>query len=468
MSILLKINTVSRTDIIQDSINWDQQLTKDPSILSFSILNGGQSLPALGDVCTLTIGGTVIFNGTITQKSNEIENGLLEVVEYEAKDGFHTFDRRLVVKAYSSQTADAIVKDIIDTFTSGFTYVNVVSGAPLITTIRFNYEQPSQALKTIANAIGWDWYIDATNDVHFFPKLHNIAPFSITDDNGNLISNSLNFDRDILSLKNTIYVRGGEYSLAISSANAVDKYVADGTQNTFPLVYQYKNVVCTIDGGAPLNVGIDFIDDPATHDCLYNYQQKSMKWPDGSKPAVGKVIRVYGDAQVPLIVQAIDETSILAYGAFEYVIVDKSIESVLEAQLRALSTMDDFASASYEGEFQTLTDGLLTGQFISITSVARGVSDVFKITEVSGKPYDSTNFIYTVKFLKSGNITFMDLLTDLLAEKRKNIIIDDNEVLERMISISEALAIVDSITSVGHTSPPYVWDTMRWNFFTWS
>lgn len=466
MSILVKINTVTRSDIIQESISWDRSLTKDPAILSFEIRNKGQSLPALGDAIEIEIDSVAKFTGTITSKQNVIEEGIVEKVAYEAKDGFHTFDRRLVIKAYSSQSASDIVSDIISSFTSGFTDNNVVAGAPEITTIRFNYEQPSQAMRMICNAINWDWYIDADLDVHFFPREYETAPFSITDTNGNLIYNSLEFSRDILNLKNNIYVRGGYFSSDIIEADALDKYEADGTQNTFPLVYRYKNVQVTLNGVAK-TVGVDFINDPADYDVLYNYQEKLVKWPEASKPTAGQVVRVFGDAQVPLIVQAQDEASILAYGRFDHVLIDKSIESVAEAELQALAIMADYASASYEGTFKTKTEGLETGQYITINSTLRGVNDTFRIVGINARVYDSNSFIYTVKFLKSSNVTFMDIMADLLAEKRKNIVISEDEVIERLIFLTDDVAITDEISEMDATSPPYVWDTAVWDFSTW-
>lgn len=474
MSILLKINTVTRADIIQNSITWEQALTKDPSIVTFEIRNSGSPLPSLGDIVELSIGGVAQFKGTITNKDSVIDRGVVERYSFEAKDGFYKFDKRLVIKAYTSQSASDIVADIIASFTDGFTDTNVVAGAPTITTIRFNYEQPSQAMKMICQAIGWDWYIDANDDVHFFPQQFNSAPFSVTDDNGKMITKSLKINRDIVNLKNAIFVRGGEFSTEISEANAYDKYVADGTQNTFPLVYRYKNVEVTIDG-TPQTVGVDFITDPATVDVLYNYQEKLVRWPDASKPSIGEVVKVFGDAQVPLIVQAIDETSSLAYGRYEHVIVDKSIESVQEAELQALAVMDEFASASQEGSFETLEDGLKAGQYIDITSDLRALSGSFKIVSVMAKVYDSEHFIYTAKFLKSGKVSFMDVLTDLLAEKRKNIVIGDNEILQRLIIIPETMEIEDELL-VTTTSAPYTWqdpaqapesNPIIWNFFTW-
>jgi len=469
------INSILRTDITQDSISWVQNLTKDPSIISFSIRNTNQVLPNAGEIVELFINSSLEFRGTITEKNQNIESGILESVDYEAKDGVFTLDRKLVIKAYQNTQAHAIVLDIIANFTTGFTTTNVISPSPVISSIRFNYEQPSQAIRMIADAIGWDWFVDESDDLHFFPPNTNMAPFSLTDDNGNMIYNSLNLNGDILNLKNLIYVRGGKFSLAINEANSVDIYVADGDQVSFPLIYQYKSVGVSLNG-SPLTIGVDFITDPTTVDVLYNFQEKSIKFRQNNRPSANDVVRVFGEAQVPLIVQAQDDTSIQAYGIFEHVIIDKSITSIQEAELRATAEMNAYAGIAYAGSFKTYTNGLKVGQMISINSQQRGINDTYKITSINARIYGVDEIIYDVKFLKSGEITFMDVMTELLGEKRKNIIIADDEVIQRLISLNESLGMTDELLSITTTSPPYTWqdpndppetNPITWNFFTW-
>jgi len=54
-----------------------------------------------------------------------------------------------------------IVADIINTFCSGkgFNLDGVQRGNFLVETIKFNYQQPSKALQSLAKLIGWDWFI---------------------------------------------------------------------------------------------------------------------------------------------------------------------------------------------------------------------------------------------------------------------------------------------------------------------
>ena len=63
-----------------------------------------------------------------------------------------------------------IAVDIITTFCAGkgFTTNHVQTGNFLIPSIKFNYQQPSKALQSLANLVGWDWFIDPNKDLHFF------------------------------------------------------------------------------------------------------------------------------------------------------------------------------------------------------------------------------------------------------------------------------------------------------------
>ena len=79
---------------------------------------------------------------------------------------------------------------------------------------------------------------------------------------------------------------------------------------------------------------------------------------------------------------------------------------------------------------------------------------------------------YTVQFLASGSITFADMIIGLLGEKKKNIVISDDEVVQRLETLNDAFSISDSIGVPVKTSPPYTYDggtnDGTWGFCTWS
>lgn len=456
MSIVIEINSVDRSsDIEQDSVTLQQNMTKEPALLYFSI-KGEKTMPLLGQSVVLTEDSVDLFKGVIVERREQVIGKLVVAYDYVCMDDTHNLDARLVSKAYNDTTAGAVVADIISSFTTGFT-LDIPGTTPSVKSVRFNYEQPSRALQKIANEIGWDWYVDPADVVHFFAPTEEAPAITITDDSGNFVFNSLRFDRNIIELRNVIYVRGGEYLDPISEADAQDKYLADGEQVAFPLVYRYNNVQATLDD-VPLTIGVDYIDDPTGFDVLYNFQEKLLKWPEASKPTTGQVVKVFGNAYVPLIVLAEDTDSIIAYGRREGIEINKNINSVEEAELLAFSLIDKWRTGSHEGTFQTSQTGLRVGQNVLINSTKFGVNETYKINRIRGQMDGHDRFIYDVQFIKSGQTTLTDMLIDLIGKERENIVISDQEVVQRVRNLTDTFGMTDEIVEVVKTSPPYVWD----------
>ncbi|HEY1037162.1 MAG TPA: hypothetical protein VGE62_01110 [Candidatus Paceibacterota bacterium] len=473
--ITITINGIDRSDHIDvDSIIFTQGVSKQPSILAFTIKkNSSKTIPNLGQAVIMEEDGERLFKGTLTEKGESVIEGLVVGYSYAAKDGLHNFDRKLVKKAYNSTDAVSVAQDIVDSFSTGFTLEAPAVG-PGVDSIRFNYEQPSKAMQALAGEIGWDWYIDPYDVVHFFPKKDKVAPFEITDTNGNLSWGSLEFDSNILELKNIVYVRGGEYLDAISESEAIDKYTADGYQLAWPLVYRYNGVQVTVDGVSK-TVGIDNITDPLSVDVLYNFSEKSIRFREDNKPADEALVKIFGNAYIPLIVQASDSISISAYGEFEDIKIDKNINSIREAEMLAGAVLDQWSEGSYEGRFRTMQKGLRAGQYITINSAEFGVNDSFKINTVTGRMKGHDRMEYTISFLKSGETDFTDIMVGLLGKDRKNIVISDDEVIQRLIKIEETFGAGDEITEIVKTVGPYHYEDVAggntpgiYNFSTYS
>jgi hypothetical protein len=173
--------------------------------------------------------------------------------------------------------------------------------------LKFNYEQASQAIKQMAEACGCDWYIDPTRELYFFAPETIPAPYSLIDSSANFLWNSLRFNSDSSTIKNTIIVRGGEYQ----GSSTTYSVVADGAIKAIRSPYRLKNVTVTL-GGAAQTVGIDNIDDPASYNCLYNYQEKTLKFT--VTPGAGVTVAITGNPMIPVIIKRSDSTSVAANG----------------------------------------------------------------------------------------------------------------------------------------------------------
>ena len=183
---------------------------------------------------------------------------------------------------------------------------------------------------------------------------------------------------------------------------------------------------------------------------------------------------MFGNAQIPLIVQAEDSDSIAAYGEREAIEIDQTINSIEEAEILAFARLDQWKDGSKEGSFDTRQKGLVVGQVIDINSVKFGVTDTYKINKISGGMNGSDEFIYNVDFIKSGETTFTDIIIGLIGKSREEISISPNEVIQRFRKVEDAFAMTDEIVSVTTQTGPYGYGPVtslteaRYNFATYS
>lgn len=473
MALVLKIATVDRSS----SVNWrslsvTSVLSKEVDQMEFTIrkTSGSKYIPTAGQEVTLEEDTIKIFGGVIIEIQEIVEAGILLSYKIRCKDYSHFLDRKLATKIYEGYEAGDIVTDLITTYTTGFTTTNVPASSPIIQTMKFNYEQLTRALTKIADTIGWDWYVDPDKDIHFFNADSSVAPFDLTDTGDTFEWKSLEINQNIQQLRNVVYVRGGEYKKTIIEADAIDKYEAQANQVTFQLAYKYDNI--TVEkNGIVQTVGIDNIDTLASKDCLYNFQEKFITF---NPLTAGDDIVVYGDAYIPVIAQARDGDSIVAYGEYQTVVIDKNITSIEEAQLRARIELIKYASGAYEASFKTKQTGLRVGQRINVNlSTNRSVTRTLKINRITGKADSSGTMEYTVYVVSSGQVTLHDIFIELLERDKQNIVIAPNEVIQALEILFETLSVTDSDPVVTTDSPPYTWGISGgndgiWNRFTWT
>ncbi len=467
MALILKVNGVDISSSVDfRNLALTSVLTKEVDRLEFNINKTPTktTIPVVNDDIVILEDSVKIFGGVCVERNELIKGGVLLAYEIRCKDYSQYLDRKLVVRNYAGQTARAIVLDIISSFTSGFTTANVAISTPTVATIKFNYEQVTRCLNDLCDQIGYDWYVDNDKDIHFFAQETVVAPFNLSDTSDTYEFDTLEINNTILQLKNAIYVRGGNYKKTILEADAVDIWLGNGTQTMFPLAYQYDSITVK-KGGVVQTVGVDQQTDPATVDLLYNFNEKFIKFT--TPPGAAVVITVYGVALIPIIAAVRDQGSIGMYGEYQAVVVDDSITSISEAQTRALAEAKKYANSVYEGSFKTHQTGLVVGQLILITSTVRSLNKSFKINRIVGKPRTSGQMEYTVSLIASGQVSFTDIMVDLLTQNQKSINIGSAEVLQRLEFFEEEVTVADTLHQPTTSSGPYVWDTAKFNLATW-
>lgn len=211
-------------------------------------------------------------------------------------------DQVLITETYENRSIKYIVDDFVANWLpAGITGNNVSTSADMETIdfIQFDYARPTDSLRDLADMIGFDFWIDADKDLHFVPKGTDVAPFELNDTNGKYKYRSLTLKKSDKQIKNTIIVEGADY-VGDSTTDKIDD--ADGVQKSFDLPYRYDKKPTITVGASAQTVGLLFIDDPASFDCLWGRTEKVIVF--NTAPASG-AIEATGDPLIPLLLSSL-------------------------------------------------------------------------------------------------------------------------------------------------------------------
>lgn len=460
--------------IDQQSVVMTQVLTKEVGRLEFKILTTpGKATCSLGAVVEVYEDAVKVFGGTVTEKQEVIEGGILVGNRYTVNDWSFRLNSKLVVQSYASQDPQTIVNDIIASYTDGtFTTTGVVLGGFDVASIKFNYEQVTVSLEKLANQIGWEWYVDPNKDVNFFPPDTVVtAPHEIDDTSGNLEWASLDIDQSIINMKNSVYVIGGTYSKTLTALTTPDVYLTDGTQSVFYLTFPYTvdTIVVTL-AGVSQTVGIDQVDDPGSFQVMYNEGQRFVQFT--SVPTTGQTVKIYGEAQIPILAHVQDSVAMAAYGEIQDAIIDQQIKSIEEAQQRGLALIAKYGSPVYAIKFATLRTGFRVGQTVHVSSTILGEDVLVIVKRIVGKMYSPTQMRYEIECVGTEKVNFIDIMKLLLTAANASTVVNDSTILQVLQLLSESITVSDTLLAPTTDSPPYTWspgaNDFIWNKGVWS
>lgn len=465
MAYTITINGTDRTSCIIDrTVSIADEAKDKASECSFDFFNqDGVGNPSLDQEVIVTKDGTRLFAGKIlAMEFKRLGSGAV-VYQIACVDYTRVLDRNLVVESYENMTDKQIIEDIVANYCqgTGITTTNVIEGIT-INRITFNYTQPSQCFRKIAELAGRSWYIDYSKDIHYFPLTTDSAPFDI--DSAQAGYWDLRITKDNSDVRNRVFVRGGTY---LSDATTIEQ-VADGEQTVFLLPAKPHNFTMT-EGGVAKTVGIKNIDDPASFDYLLSYQEKYVEKADGNAPAASTVMAFTFQYDIPVLVAVQDDDSIEEIGQYEHAIFDNSIADVDTARDRAQAELTDYAGTIVDGNFKTKTDGFRAGQYININLTDYGINDDYLIQKVTAKSLGGGTFIYTVSIASTKKLGIIGFLIRLLENDRNFLNIDPDEVVDELFTPdSQGILISDSIVSDSLITPPFKWDSFKWGLAEWS
>ena len=385
--ITVKIAGVDRTEYIDArSFGLIDEITNRASSAYFDFICKDVAIaPVAGNSVLIEENGIKLFSGRVLGKEGEILNPNQLKYAVECIDHTRDLDKILVIKSYTNTKGGDIIKDIIDTYTTGFTYVNVQDG-PTLNYISFDYVQVSEAITQIAEACGYQWYIDYDKDLYFFLKTDYPAAFQLDDDQEHYKELVLNYD--ISQLRNRVYVKSSKYE----TSDFTELFVGDGAAVTWACKYAANPLphpTLELDGIVK-TVGWDGVDDPDLFDFMLNITTKvlSLGTFEGT-PGVGEEIVVTYGADVPIMIRWDDEDSIAAVvaieggdGIHEFCITDNNIDTKEWAIDRAKADLLENADPVIQGSFLTNEKTIRSGQIITLSSVKRDITQDFLVQRV--------------------------------------------------------------------------------------
>ncbi len=456
MAVTITIAGVDRTaDIKLESFGITQVLDDEQDTCSFTVKSGDK--PVEGQEIIVEDGGVRLFAGIITAPKDVPKAPHITWYSVEAVDYGYMLNRRLVVETYRNMSASDIAIDIVGKYCPGFTTTGVQSGAPEVEKIVFDYTLPTDALKELADYVGWHYYIDYYKDVKFFSGYNSTAPMEITP---SAPARKLKHDIDIQGLRNRVYVRGG----TMLSDPWTYEVKADGSARAWVLPHKPYDISLTV-GGAVKTVGEENVNDEASYDYMVNLQEKYVRCSSHTTtPSAGATMSFTYEYEIDVITMVEDLVSQQTIadiqggdGIYEHVIVDDSLTTIDAAEAAGLADLREHANPRVKGSFETEISGWAPGQLVTIDLSERGITGTYLVQKVTITPATPDLWTYQVEF--GGRLSgIADWLTALYKAQQKKKL-NETAILHRFTRDQETVEVSDEFTTTPRTPPWYCGET---------
>jgi hypothetical protein len=175
-----------------------------PTPTSYPAIRRGQPIEIYGGTLTAD---ALLFAGeiVIVQQFYELDRPVNVGYHLSCTDYTRALNRRKVMKSYPTQSATAIVLDLMASRAAdGFTTTFVAPDLPAVA-IDFTFEDMNRALTRLANRIGGYWYVDYTKALHFFLEEPGDPPAPL--DGGDCFAD-LQVETDLTQVRTRVLVEG--------------------------------------------------------------------------------------------------------------------------------------------------------------------------------------------------------------------------------------------------------------------
>jgi len=348
---------------------------------------------------------TLLFFGYVAS-STETKPGYGAVLQHriQCMDAGYLADKRIAAKAYTNQTAGAIVNDLLSTYLAPEGVVaGTIQDGPTIVAASFNYVPVSDCLKHLAEKSGFWWDIDQNKQLQFQVSGTVAAPFSVSS-SADILASTASVDRTTPLYRNRQWIRGVH---AITSPQTETRK-GDGTTRAFTFSYPMNQAptACTVNGSAK-TLGIKGID--SGRDFYWSKGDPIISQDaGGTLLATTDTLSVTYVGQYTAIVQSDDLAAQTARAALEggtTGIVENvedgpQMNSTDEAFQAANAKLQRFTAYGQGIQFDLINrPGLMPGQLLTVNAPEHALVNAGMLIETVTITDDDPNLRYTVKAL---------------------------------------------------------------------
>lgn len=271
---------------------------------------------------------SVIKQGGVIVNQVDYREGNRDFTDFTIASWAFKLQFRLIAQTYEKSDVfegkpDLIIKDIISRAASEFTTTNVKSGGQVIEYLQLRYETVFDAINKICELTGWNWYVDANKDIHFFCDYETIG--STLKGNLEILQG---FKKTIKAEKpiNKVWILGSRQA----SDNYVSKYFSGQGRVQGPLGYT-PNYTQAFLNGTPKTIKLEENDDGAC-DYLLDKKRQLVIIPDRTAELGSNVLEVKFKPTVEIVDYFQDISSVKKYGVYEKSIKNRDITDKLTAR----------------------------------------------------------------------------------------------------------------------------------------
>lgn len=453
MAVTITIDGVDKTTTVTlASLNIQHALNARSTASIRLVDTAGTYRPDVGDPVTIVDDATTIFGGTVNEIDEYKPLGTDALDEAIQLVDYHELaDRRVVAETYESQTAAAIVNDIITNYLAaeGISAGTVQTG-PTITRVVYPYLPASQCLDELSKLTGFQWRINDDKTLDFFER----ATFTGTDITAASSIWDVRVRRHREGYRNRQYVRAGQ---GITDTQTDEKPAPkpDGVTRTFTMRYDVAKVpTITVDSGAQ-TVGIRGVD--TDKQWYWQKGDKTITQDDGeAELSDANVLEVTYQGYYPIMAQSDDEAAQSERAAAEgagsgiYEAVEDRMD-IDDAQAASdVADGDLRRHASISAEVLFATDGSIyePGQIINIVLGIHDIDGDYLVSEVNvtdrGRADEALT--YSIRALSGEAVGGWAQFFKELVRNQKTFAIRENEVLVRNFRLQDTITLSEGYT----------------------